>query len=275
MKKPRESETFKKTGKGYFETEAEGLKRLAIASAGLLKVPAVYEAKNDEYLIIEKLPHLQSPERPTKRTIQTLARGLRKIHQFEQADDFTGCFGFPMDGQCGALAVPNNTERKLCNWVEFLTEFRFGYQLKILKEDDWQSQRIHELGSRVLKNLREFFDGKGFAVDNVRPSLLHGDLWNGNWGTIESGKVVCIYDPAPFYGHDEFDFGIGTMFGGPTSGKQFFGSYYLDGPPSPGFEERLKLYSLYNHFNHLNIFGAGYAADTLHLLQDVVKTLGP
>jgi protein-ribulosamine 3-kinase len=40
-----------------------------------------------------------------------------------------------------------------------------------------------------------------FEDVTVKPSILHGDLWSGNIGSVD-GKP-CIYDPAVYYGHHE------------------------------------------------------------------------
>jgi fructosamine-3-kinase len=42
--------------------------------------------------------------------------------------------------------------------------------------------------------------------DNIKPALLHGDLWSGN---IISGKNHPYFiDSASYYGHREIDFGV-------------------------------------------------------------------
>jgi protein-ribulosamine 3-kinase len=49
-------------------------------------------------------------------------------------------------------------------------------------------------------------------VEDIKPSLLHGDLWSGNYSATKVGPT--IYDPACYYGHYEADHGINYMFGG-------------------------------------------------------------
>jgi fructosamine-3-kinase len=42
--------------------------------------------------------------------------------------------------------------------------------------------------------------------DNIKPALLHGDLWSGN---IISGKNHPYFiDSASYYGHREIDFAM-------------------------------------------------------------------
>ena len=45
-----------------------------------------------------------------------------------------------------------------------------------------------------------------------KPSLLHGDLWGGNYMFLTDGRPA-LFDPAPLYGDREFDLGITTVFG--------------------------------------------------------------
>ena len=55
-----------------------------------------------------------------------------------------------------------------------------------------------------------------FPGIDIIPALLHGDLWSGNVSQTRENDVdvPVIFDPAAFYGHDEFELGIITMFGG-------------------------------------------------------------
>jgi fructosamine-3-kinase len=74
-------------------------------------------------------------------------------------------------------------------------------------------------------------------------------------------------DPAPFYGHSEYDLGITRMFSGfPSS---FFSAYHSILPKQPGFEQRALLYELHHYLNHLNIFGVGYRDGVMKKLREL------
>ena len=83
------------------------------------------------------------------------------------------------------------------------------------------------------------------------PSLLHGDLWNGNVGFTKEGPVV--FDPAVYYGDREADLAMTELFGGFP--REFYKAY---GPLSEGYARRKHLYNLYHLLNHLNLFGESY-----------------
>jgi protein-ribulosamine 3-kinase len=57
-----------------------------------------------------------------------------------------------------------------------------------------------------------------------------------------------IFDPATFYGHSEYDFGIANMFGGFS--PSFYESYHKIIPKADGFSEREEIYELFHHLNH-------------------------
>lgn len=59
---------------------------------------------------------------------------------------------------------------------------------------------------------------------------------------------IVIFDPAAFFGHSEYDFGIANMFGGLSS--EFFDSYHKIIPKAEGFSKREDIYELFHHLNH-------------------------
>ena len=65
----------------------------------------------------------------------------------------------------------------------------------------------NKLWPKLKEKMGEFFEGL-----DIKPSLLHGDLWSGNAGQV--GSTPVIYDASSFYGHHEYDLAI--------AGKYFF-----------------------------------------------------
>ena len=102
------------------------------------------------------------------------------------------------------------------------------------------------------------------------PSLLHGDLWGGNWAADESGRPV-VFDPAVYFGDRETDIAMSELFGGfPES---FYAAYRAAWPLSSGFETRKTLYNLYHVLNHLNLFGAGYLRQAERMIDQLLAEL--
>ena len=96
------------------------------------------------------------------------------------------------------------------------------------------------------------------------PSILHGDLWGGNYIADESGDP-CLIDPAVYFGHREADLAMTRLFGGFETA--FYRAYLEEWPLRDGHEEREPMYQLYHLLNHLNLFGSGYYAQCERILR--------
>ena len=81
----------------------------------------------------------------------------------------------------------------------------------------------------------------------VKPSVLHGDLWSGNVAAVEGEP--CIFDPATYYGHHEAEWGMSWCA---SLGPAFWKGYRELIPKDEGFERRFALYEAYHQLNHYN-----------------------
>ena len=97
-----------------------------------------------------------------------------------------------------------------------------------------------------------------------KPSLLHGDLWSGNYLIDVAGNPWLI-DPAVYYGHREADLAMTSLFGGFSD--TFYSAYKSAFPLVPDYAEREPLYQLYHLMNHLNLFGKAYYGQVLSVLK--------
>ncbi|KAJ1674678.1 hypothetical protein EV182_002787, partial [Spiromyces aspiralis] len=76
-----------------------------------------------------------------------------------------------------------------------------------------------------------------------------------------------IFDPAVYWGHHEAELSIMRLFGGFS--QQFYDAYHALIPKAPGFDMRLRIYTLYHVLNHLNLFGREYLGQCLGLLDEL------
>lgn len=235
-----------------FEREAEGL--AALAAVGALRVPGDTEtgAIGDTAWIameaIESAP-------PGPRFWEAFGESFARLHREGRADRF----GFPHDNYLGATLQPNGW---MDDWTEFWRHRRLGHQLELAREGGRSDPELDRLGDRVLARLEDFLGG----IDEP-PSLLHGDLWSGNFLTGPAGEPVVI-DPACSYGHREADLAMTRLFGGFDA--RFYAAYEAAWPLAPGHRERLPLYELYHLLNHLNLFGGSYRGRCVAVLRRLV-----
>ena len=103
-------------------------------------------------------------------------------------------FGFKMDGCCGSFKQLNNVQQKIMKWTDFWIEFRFDPQLDNIKKE-FDDMYLWELGCQVRKKIPDLFSD--LVVEDIAPSLLHGDLWSGNIGVDRYGNP-SIFDPGYF-----------------------------------------------------------------------------
>ena len=220
------------------EAEAEALRELAAAQA--VRVPAVLGsgvAGDRAFLALEWVEFGAARAGTEARLGEQLAR----LHRTSAAR-----FGWHRDNTIGATPQCNDWTT---DWVEFFARHRLGFQLGLAARSGHGGRWV-ERGLELCGRAGAFFAGHV-----PQPSLLHGDLWGGNWAADASGAPV-IFDPATYFGDREADLAMTGLFGG--FGREFYGAYEAAWPLDRGATTRRDLYNLYHVLNHLNLFGGGY-----------------
>lgn len=231
-----------------FEAEADGLRELKSAHA--IRVPEILRCgveSGESFLELERFTF----DRPTAATESLFGEQLAKLHR-HTADRY----GWFRDNTIGPTPQINAWSD---NWIEFFRVQRLEYQIELATTNGYGAT-VREPGNTLAHGLVGFFDGYEPVA-----SLLHGDLWAGNWGSV-SGEPV-IFDPAVYYGDRESDIAMTMLFGG--FGRPFYEAYTQNWPMAPGHTKRLKLYQLYHVLNHLNLFGRSYLGRAVSLLREL------
>lgn len=181
---------------------------------------------------------------------------LAKLHQ-----NTAKYFGFSFDNKIGCTSQPNGVNQNINNWSEFYWQYRLYHQIELATQRGLINQTEYQQLLTIETLLPKLLN------DNIKPALLHGDLWSGN---VISGKNHPYFiDTASYYGHREMDFALTFMFGG--FADEFYQSYNSVYPLDSGFNKRKPLYMLYHYLNHLNIFGNGYHANVMNCYQSLCK----
>lgn len=236
-----------------FRAEAEGLVELSNARA--VRVPeviAVGEHQGTAFLALEWIDlHNGSASSESK-----LGELLAAQHRVTRER-----FGWHRDNTIGSTPQVN---RPGDDWVEFVRERRLLPQLALARRNGAGADLI-DSGHRLCESLGRFLDGH-----RPLPSLLHGDLWGGNWGVDASGAPV-LFDPAVYFGDREADLAMTRLFGG--FGAPFYAAYEAAWPLDAGAATRVTLYNLYHVLNHFNLFGGGYQRQALSMIQRLLAQL--
>ena len=238
----------------FFQAEALGLQ--AIAQTGCIGTPHILccgtQTGTDEYsfLLLEWIEGCH----PVSNYWELFARQLANMHR-APAKDFVsnGTYGFWQDNFIGAGKQCNAAKN---NWLDFFRDCRLEPQFRSADHyfDAGDRKRITALLDRLAD----------FLTEPEHPSLLHGDLWSGNFMTGSDGKAWLI-DPAAYVGHAEADLAMTELFGGFS--PAFYTAYREAAPMQPGYQDRRDLYNLYHLLNHLNLFGGSYLASVLRTVR--------
>jgi len=234
-----------------FEAEAAGLQVLRKAAS--IRVPTVYACacdKRSSWLVMEYI----SLASHSRRSEVVFARQLASMH---------GCmgesFGWFRNNTIGFTAQ-NNTQSK--DWQSFYGEQRLGYQLELAKSNGFGSPLQYK-GERLMADLHVFF-----TAYEPQPSLLHGDLWLGNYAVDSDGSPV-IYDPAVYYGDHEADIAMTELFGGLSD--DFYAAYDEVFSLDAGYMVRKILYNLYHILNHANLFSGSYVRQAEYMMDQLLS----
>lgn len=225
-----------------FAREAEGL--LALAVDGGPRLPEVFLVGKD-FLLLEDL----QPAAPVNGYWEEFGRRMAALHLKTASR-----FGFDHDNYIGSSPQVNP-------WMEngytFFARHRLNSQAETALRHGLLSQadrdRVGALAALLPK-----------LVPEQPASILHGDLWSGNWMT-DSQAQPAIIDPAAYYGWAEADLAMMTLFGAPGPG--FWEGYQEVRPLEPGYRQRFPLYNLYHLLNHLNLFGRSYLSQVTAVLE--------
>ena len=186
-----------------------------------------------------------------------LGRGLASLHLATKKNS-PNQFGWGMDGFIGAGPQKGGWSK---SWGECFTNLRLLPQLKIAS--NWGLN---------LPDLEELLHQLIIFLDNHQPScsIVHGDLWSGNFSIQKNGKAV-IFDPATWWADREVDLAMTRLFGGFSN--EFYSGYEEIWPLPSSASSRVEIYNLYHIINHANIFGGAYINQSISSLKSMKKSI--
>ncbi|SET21861.1 Fructosamine-3-kinase [Salinibacillus kushneri] len=232
----------------FFQVEATGLQ--LIEESNTIDVPHVYgynhpDSNETGYLILDWIEG-----NALSKTNEQLGHSLAKMHRSEGEK-----YGLNQDTFIGALTQPNE------EYNDWLTYYR-NHRLWPQYEQGLQKGRMPGSRRKKMEALLEQLDR--WVPASPAPSLLHGDLWGGNWITGPQGRPYLI-DPSVLYGDHLFEIAFTEVFGGFS--PEFYRAYNERFPLPEYYEDVKPLYQLYYLLVHLNLFGEGYGGSVDRILN--------
>lgn len=231
-----------------FEREAAGLRVLRAHAPAALGVPEVLR-EDASGLVLE---WIEEGRRGGGSEV-ALGRGLAELHRATNPT-----FGAIDDALAGYLGSAEVDLTPTASWPEFFVERR----VRPLTDRAIREGRIDPRARGLVDRIAERADA--LCGPPEPPALVHGDLWAGNRLVDAQGRNWLI-DPACHWGHREYDLAMMMLFGG--FGADCFAAYDEAFPLADGWRGRIELNQLPPLLVHAILFGAGYGASALAVLQ--------
>lgn len=225
-----------------FAQEAAGLLLLQTPAGPRVPRPFIHDP---HFFLLEDL----NPAPPAPGYWAAMGRKLAALHEVHGP-----VFGGVDDNYLGSTPQPNPST---ADGFEFFAEHRLGYQVALACRRGLLTPSDERLVARLASRLPDLLP--------VQPaSLVHGDLWSGNFLRDEHGQPAVV-DPAAHYGWAEADLAMTALFGAPP--EEFYASYCEARPLPAGWRTRFPVYQVYHLLNHLNLFGGGYYGQAMALAR--------
>lgn len=241
------------SGLSTFQSEAEGID--AIAKTKAIATPKMYAVGTEgktSFLLIEhittgtKSPHFW----------EDFGGAFANMHAYDTTGMVNGGnYGWNKDNTIGFRPQINKAHE---TWVSFYRDCRIMPQVRDAASSGYLSLQDQRDADHLMERLEDLL------TEPKHPSLLHGDLWSGNFMVNAHGDAVLI-DPAVYVGHPEADLAMTRLFGG--FHESFYRAYEEVSPLQEGAFDRLDLYHLYQLLNHLNQFGTSYLSSVQRILR--------
>ena len=179
------------------EGEFESQKALATILPDNAVIPmawGMFQEVKSQAFFMTRFRYLSDRSPPT---LQFLAI-LKKLHLTSLSP--TGKFGFHVTTYNGPSKMVNDWTD---NWEEY-----FGRQLRsditflqnVYGEDAELVELVEDFIQKVVARLLRPLQSGG---QNIKPTLCHGDLWDGNVQVDVETKQPIMFDSCTFYGHNE------------------------------------------------------------------------
>ena len=226
----------------FYAGEIAGLEAFEQADILAPRVIANDTIEGDGYLLLSFLTSGSGSQRD-------LGHLVAHLHQHHEP---SGRFGFDYPYAGTSVSFAND-------WTDSWADLFIHQRLDKLSAHLRQKGLWQAADQTTFQQVRTIIQ-KTLNQHHSEASLLHGDLWGGNYMFTADGQPALI-DP-------ELDIGVTTVFGGFT--QDFYTGYQEVYPLDPGYQFRLEFYRLYYLMVHLDKFGMGYAGSVAAVMDRIL-----
>ena len=233
--------------------EYNALKKEALSLVYMYKLfpnlfPKIYY-QNDDLIIMDYIKHNKYKGDNFEKE---LADKISSIHKIKNSK-----YGFEFDTPIGALKQPSKYNK---SWVNFFRENRLGMIFNLINKSNPMPNTINLKIERILNKLEDLIP------NNPTPSLIHGDLWEGNI-LFNKGKIAGLIDPGIHFAHNEMEISYLTWFKYVTDN---FLNYYSEiYKIDKYFSKYEPIYQLYYCLLNIHLWDRKYIANANELTNTI------
>lgn len=174
---------------------------------------------------------------------------LAELHKKSKSP--TGKFGFPVTTCDGKMAHTVDWED---SWAVFYRKLLLGVcKLDLETNGPWPEleRATEQVATKVIDRLLGALQSEG---RQIKPCIIHGDLWEGNMGiNMETGDTL-LFDVGSYYAHNEMELGhwrceFSSHFRSKTWTRHYLQNYPA-AEPVDEFDDRNRLYSIKGAINY-------------------------
>ena len=234
--------TTEETGREQLEGEYKGMMEMYNAVSGLVPRPyghgRLRHASQPTYFFVCEFVHISDALPDPVR----LGVRLAELHRNSLSP--TGKFGFHIPTYDGKLPQVTDWDS---SWTSFFRSLLAGVaRLDAATNGAWKEldSVVDRTLNQAVPRLLGVLESEGRSV---KPSLIHGDLWDSNIGTEYETRNIYIFDAVPYYAHNEMELRIWRTEHHRMKKKAYKREYLRNFEPSePGeeFDDRNRLYSV-------------------------------
>ena len=206
---------------------------------------------NDNLLIMS---FINNDDDQPNQTNGDLLNSIISLHSKKSED-----YGFSFDTQIGGLRQINSNSK---NWLEFYRDKRLNYIFDLVNKNQPMDETINTKIDLLIKKI------DNFIPNQPTPSLLHGDLWEGNI-LFKDKKFVGFIDPGSFYGHNELEVSYLRWFNPKFIDENFLDKYNDYIKIDKYYFEYEPIYQLYYSLLNVYLWDRNYIEDVRKLLERI------
>ena len=207
---------------------------------------------NNNYLVI--MSFIDNDNNQPSKINDDLLEAIISLHSKNSIN-----YGFDFDTQIGGLRQINSYSK---NWVEFYRDKRLYYIFDLINKKQPMDSAINTKINLLLKKIDNFIPNK------PKPSLLHGDLWEGNI-LFKNKKFTGFIDPGSFYGHNELEVSYLRWFDPRFIDKNFLNKYNDYISIDKYYLEYEPIYQLYYSLLNVYLWDRSFVKNVRNLLEKI------